>query len=683
MRVAQLVDRARWWWYWRVTMRRWWAAYARLHPTAELVSWARERAPADLLHGFRQPRGGRWELLRAWPEPPPVVPEWGGWALGALRALSPALALVALLVGAAAAPLAAGATLGGGYVIPSRGQPAAALPNVPMPSVSIGGGSPPPGAGLDLFNALDYGAVGDGVVDDRPPIQAALTAAGVRGGGKVYVGLGVAGTFAIGPADGAVPPTAGDYSLKIPDNVVLELHPQARLVRRFAGGGNVNATVRNEDLAAGNSNLHVIGGRIVTLNAANTGKHFGFTFAERLRIEYVSFEGISLDWNVFCSDCTDVVVDRIVMDSGTALTEDGVHFEGGSRIVFSNSLVRCGDDALAIVQESNFATTDCTDVVVVNCHLESATANAIRVHAFNNMTPGNRAIRRIAISNVVGVDGASGNGIVFQDDTNSGIVSEVVLRGAAFDFANVGPHEVRGLRRSVFSQVKISNAHRLNLANLTDFTLEECETTGIHAANVQNLLIGTDGACTNIRIIGGHYSGATGTSSCLTTSGANAVTDLQVVGATFEAAAADGILLAGATAGAVIQGCRSKGNAGRGIQVLAGATLVQLAGNDVRGNTLGGILDAGTATYRRGNRHSTGAMQGRAVLVNGTVTVNTAEVLAGDNIVLEKVVGAGTTRGDLEVGTITAGTSFVINSRTNAAAISADDDSTVFWELVH
>lgn len=88
-------------------------------------------------------------------------------------------------------------------------------------------------------------------------------------------------------------------------------------------------------------------------------------------------------------------------------------------------------------------------------------------------------------------------------------------------------------------------------------------------------------------------------------------------------------------------------------------------------------------TYRRNNRLSTGPRQGRAVLVNGTVTVNTAEIQAGDNVSLTRVVGTATTRGILTVGAIVAATSFVIRAEDLAGALSADDDSTVFWEIVH
>jgi hypothetical protein len=77
-----------------------------------------------------------------------------------------------------------------------------------------------------------------------------------------------------------------------------------------------------------------------------------------------------------------------------------------------------------------------------------------------------------------------------------------------------------------------------------------------------------------------------------------------------------------------------------------------------------------------GNRFSTGASQGRAVLVAGTVTVNTTEIQAADNVLLSRVVTGGTT-GQLSLGTVTAGTSFVINSSSNT------DTSTIYWKIDH
>lgn len=94
------------------------------------------------------------------------------------------------------------------------------------------------------------------------------------------------------------------------------------------------------------------------------------------------------------------------------------------------------------------------------------------------------------------------------------------------------------------------------------------------------------------------------------------------------------------------------------------------------GGKTAAINDAGTSSRVVGNTRSTGPLNGRAVLVAGTVTVSTAEVLSGDNIVLTRVV-AGGTAGNLSVGTITAATSFVINSD------NSSDTSTIYWEIRH
>lgn len=92
----------------------------------------------------------------------------------------------------------------------------------------------------------------------------------------------------------------------------------------------------------------------------------------------------------------------------------------------------------------------------------------------------------------------------------------------------------------------------------------------------------------------------------------------------------------------------------------------------------------GTFTAQSGNKLSSGPMFGRATLVAGTVTVNTAEILAGDNVLLTVVVPGGT-RGEIQLGTIVAGTSFVINSIQpgTASTLQTLDTSTVYWRIDH
>ena len=67
--------------------------------------------------------------------------------------------------------------------------------------------------------------------------------------------------------------------------------------------------------------------------------------------------------------------------------------------------------------------------------------------------------------------------------------------------------------------------------------------------------------------------------------------------------------------------------------------------------------------------------RGKAVLVAGTVTVSTTDVLAADIIMLTRQVTGGTV-GHLTVGTIVTDTSFVIDCAVNT------DTSTVGWVIV-
>lgn len=138
----------------------------------------------------------------------------------------------------------------------------------------------------------------------------------------------------------------------------------------------------------------------------------------------------------------------------------------------------------------------------------------------------------------------------------------------------------------------------------------------------------------------------------------------------------DGIRTAG-SAQLVIKDNYCYSNSGTGIILAGSPTLVTLKDNRCWANTTAQInLGGATFTSRRGNQYTTGGSEGTAVLAAGTATVSTTEVQASDRIHLTRTVTGGTV-GHLSVGTITAGTSFVINSS------SATDTSTIFWEIVH
>jgi hypothetical protein len=108
--------------------------------------------------------------------------------------------------------------------------------------------------------------------------------------------------------------------------------------------------------------------------------------------------------------------------------------------------------------------------------------------------------------------------------------------------------------------------------------------------------------------------------------------------------------------------------------------LLLLNGNTKEATSYG---DVTIATVGKGLKIKEGsnATMGAATLVNGTVTVSTTAVTASSRIFLTRRVAGGTVRGMLEVGTITAATSFVINAVDTAGAL-VDDDSAVSWLII-
>ncbi len=116
----------------------------------------------------------------------------------------------------------------------------------------------------------------------------------------------------------------------------------------------------------------------------------------------------------------------------------------------------------------------------------------------------------------------------------------------------------------------------------------------------------------------------------------------------------------------------------RGLVVSATPTKTIIENNDFRRNRTAtdGISNSDTTAVLRGNFRSVIDIRGTAVLVAGTVTVATGEILAGDSVVVSRTTTGGT-EGHLSVSTIVANTSFDIDSSNGA------DTSTIFWEIVH
>jgi len=152
---------------------------------------------------------------------------------------------------------------------------------------------------------------GDSTQSDHAIIQDALDAVEARGGGIVRL---TSGTYYIGPPAGG----GGDYPLKLGNNTHLALDVDATIIRRFQGGAEVNATIRNKNQSGGNTNIRVTGGNI--RNEADAvayyGKHLGFKNVQYLHVSGMRFLGVFDEWNTSFVDCEDVVISDLFIDSG-------------------------------------------------------------------------------------------------------------------------------------------------------------------------------------------------------------------------------------------------------------------------------------------------------------------------------------------------------------------------------
>lgn len=122
------------------------------------------------------------------------------------------------------------------------------------------------------------------------------------------------------------------------------------------------------------------------------------------------------------------------------------------------------------------------------------------------------------------------------------------------------------------------------------------------------------------------------------------------------------------------------------------AALNLVAGGSITGTTLNGT---GDATVTSGNiiaatagkglqiKGGTNAKIGTATLSSGTVTVSTTAVTANSQIFLTVKVVGGTGVGIPTIGTVTAGTSFVINSLIPGGVLTQTlDNSQISWMIV-
>lgn len=223
----------------------------------------------------------------------------------------------------------------------------------------------------------------------------------------------------------------GDYlvnsSILIPSDTTLVLSYNANIIRNFSGGGSSVATIRNKSLSSTtrDKNIGLFGGCIKAADSSKTGKHIVFWGVDVAKLSFKTRE-VYGDWSTNFRDCTDVIGNGIDIDTkGADIFTDGLHITGGKRYVFSNLIIKSGDDCISLTVETA-EDTDIDGVTITNANLTTARSSIIKMTTKTGTTP---TIKNVKITNIVGIGGTTGAGesIVLKDEDNAGRISDITI----------------------------------------------------------------------------------------------------------------------------------------------------------------------------------------------------------------------------------------------------------------
>ena len=283
------------------------------------------------------------------------------------------------------------------------------------------------------FDVREFGAIGDGKVDDTRALQRALDAAHQAGGGVVQL---PAGTWLSG-------------GLQLHSRLTVELAPGATLLASPDGSdfppyedGHGGSDVETRDFAhallAGRDldRVTIQGAGVIDMNRES---RVGPKPIALHRCRFVTIRDVMIlrspNYCVSLGGCDDVVVDGVTIRDAYA---DGIDPDCCRRVRISNCDVEADDDALCLKTSFHLGARHATEeVTITNCRLRSPS------NCFKLGTESSGDFRQIVLSNCVlnGLpaehhddDAAEGGGIALLT-VDGGTIDGVVV-------ANVVMHDV-------------------------------------------------------------------------------------------------------------------------------------------------------------------------------------------------------------------------------------------------